>query len=168
MLSKGNEAIRESFQLLSGQEIKPTCSGKLLSSTYSLGVGMNHDINCACCSDRIGGSIPIVIQLFTLDYFPVHQPVSSSTGFQCKLDSSGHACDQFRVTEQFQQFQPWKYGRRSAIPTDATANDAATHATAAIQQFKHGNEPRYESKSLWSRILILFVLSFSLFHQFIQ
>jgi hypothetical protein len=28
------------------QEIKPTCSGKLLSSQYSLNIKLNHDITC--------------------------------------------------------------------------------------------------------------------------
>lgn len=43
------------------QEIKPTCSGKLLSSQYALSIRMNHDISCQCCSDSIGSSIPIVL-----------------------------------------------------------------------------------------------------------
>lgn len=41
-------------------DIKPTCSGKLLSSQYTLSISMNHDISCSCCSNHIGSSIPIV------------------------------------------------------------------------------------------------------------
>jgi len=40
--------------------IKPTCSGKLLSSEYRLGIKLNHDITCECCSHVIGSSIPVV------------------------------------------------------------------------------------------------------------
>lgn len=56
----GNEAIRESFPLQSNQELKPTCSGKLLSSEFSLSVTLRHDISCECCSDQVGASIPVV------------------------------------------------------------------------------------------------------------
>ena len=55
-----NSAIREAFNLQSNREIKPTCSGKLLSNSYSLSVSMNHDISCDCCSNRVGVSLPIV------------------------------------------------------------------------------------------------------------
>ena len=43
--------------------MKPTCSGKLLSSQYMLSIKMNHDISCECCSDPVGSSIPIVSTL---------------------------------------------------------------------------------------------------------
>jgi hypothetical protein len=56
----GNEAIRESFPLQSNQELKPTCSGKLLSSDFSLSVTLRHDISCECCSDQVLASIPVV------------------------------------------------------------------------------------------------------------
>ncbi len=41
-------------------EIKPTCSGKLLSSTYRLSIYLKHDISCECCSQQVGASIGIV------------------------------------------------------------------------------------------------------------
>ena len=56
----GDKAIRESFQMPIKQELKPTCSGTLLSSQYQLSIKMNHDISCECCSTIIGSSIPIV------------------------------------------------------------------------------------------------------------
>lgn len=56
----GNDAIREAFNLHSQREIKPTCSGKLLSNQYSLSVRLAHDITCECCSDTVVASIPIV------------------------------------------------------------------------------------------------------------
>jgi len=57
----GPQAIRESFQMPIKAELKPTCSGKLLSSQYYLSIKMNHDISCECCSDVIQSGINIVI-----------------------------------------------------------------------------------------------------------
>lgn len=44
--STGNEAIREAFTLQSNQELKPTCSGKLLTNEFALNVRLQHDISC--------------------------------------------------------------------------------------------------------------------------
>lgn len=56
----GNDALRENFNLTSNREIKPTCSGKLLSNQYTLSVRFAHSISCDCCSDKLRASIPIV------------------------------------------------------------------------------------------------------------
>lgn len=42
----GEKAIRDQFMMPLNPEIKPTCSGKLLSSNYSLNIMLHHDISC--------------------------------------------------------------------------------------------------------------------------
>ena len=57
---EGAGCINETFQMPNNPEIKPTCSGSLLSSQYSISIALNHEINCSCCSDKVGSTIPIV------------------------------------------------------------------------------------------------------------
>ena len=40
-------------------DVKPTCTGNLLSSQYYLSVKLNHDIACECCSDIVQSRIPM-------------------------------------------------------------------------------------------------------------
>jgi hypothetical protein len=102
-LFQGNDAIRETFQLPPSAELKPTCSGKLLSCSYTLGVGMVHDISCDCCSNSIGGSIPIVIIEIISDHFPVYSSIPDSNAIHSKLGAADDACTNSASPEQFQQ-----------------------------------------------------------------
>lgn len=56
----GNEAIREGFKLMSNSEIKPTCSGKLLSSRFDLTVRLGFDTTCDCCGTTPAVGLNIV------------------------------------------------------------------------------------------------------------
>ena len=60
--------INLSQQNGSNHQIKPSCSGKLLSNNYNINVRLNHDIG-SCCPTGIGSSIPIVFLLIFRLYF---------------------------------------------------------------------------------------------------
>lgn len=94
----GQNAIREAFNLQSNREIKPTCSGKLLSNTYNLSVMMNHDVSCDCCSDRVGSSIPIII-------FPIIRTYQMPNVFQNNWSPKMMPITNMALTNDFNNFQ---------------------------------------------------------------
>ena len=64
------------------ENIKPTCSGKLLSNQYQLSIYCNHDISCECCSDKVSSSIPIVPFQITQIIFPMVKTYQMPNTFQ--------------------------------------------------------------------------------------
>lgn len=74
----GNEAIREGFKLMSNSEIKPTCSGKLLSSRFDLTVRLGFDTTCDCCGSVPATGINIVQSFPYADYLPEYPLIPAS------------------------------------------------------------------------------------------
>lgn len=65
----GPGAIMDTFQLQSNKEIKPTCSGKLLSSQFFVTIFPHYDFGCDCCTEGISVAIPIVFFIFKFRLF---------------------------------------------------------------------------------------------------
>lgn len=93
----GNEAIREGFKLISNNEIKPTCSGKLLSSYFDLEVSLAFDVACDCCS-----SIPVVSLRIMI--FPSIRSYQLPTTFTQNWTPKVMPMYNFALTNTFENF----------------------------------------------------------------
>lgn len=95
----GNEAIKEGFKLLTNSELKPTCSGKLLSSHFDLSISLGYDVACDCCSSVPVVSLRIVRHHMNLDDFPEHKKLPAPNNLYSKLGSKDDAYVQLHPSQ---------------------------------------------------------------------
>jgi NAD-dependent oxidoreductase involved in siderophore biosynthesis len=81
---------------MSSKEIKPTCSGKLLSSYFDLTVQLNFDVACECCSQSPVVSLRIVTTPCNADDLPKHTHVPITFNLHARLDAQDDAELQLR------------------------------------------------------------------------
>jgi hypothetical protein len=70
---------------MSNTEIKPTCSGKLLSSYFDLTVRMELDVMCECCSQIPTATLRIVMTPYNIDDLPERTYVPITFNFHKQL-----------------------------------------------------------------------------------
>lgn len=124
----GNDAIKEGFKLMANSEIKPTCSGKLLSSQFDLGVRCSYDTTCDCCGRTPAVGIRIVTSCTNVDHLPPDPNLSVAIDFYEQLGAKDDAHLQFRPAQYLRELQPGCDGHGAAeLPSTTTSTNATEH-----------------------------------------